>query len=65
MKTTDERIPTVGEYVVERNGSFVGTVVDVAIKGDDCVVANEWEERVFRFSAIKGLFLGRRVVPSI
>jgi hypothetical protein len=67
MKCTDERIPILGEWMAPRDGSNVGLVVDVLLDGSRVVLARQMLDRVVetvhRTSDLKGLLLGRRVIP--
>lgn len=68
-RTTEQRIPTIGEYMVERGGNDTGMVVDVLPSGEMVVLA--WPDRTGRIvekayatKNLKGLCLGRAVVPG-
>lgn len=68
MKTTDERIPRIGDWFLPRDGSNVGMCVDVLLDGSEVVLSRPMLDRTVetrhRTKDLKGPLLGRRVVPG-
>ncbi len=71
MKTTDQRIPVLGELMVLRAelGNDVGMVVDILPSGEQVVLAKKDQggrviETVYDTAKLKGLYKGHRVVPG-
>lgn len=64
-----EKIPAIGDWLIERNSDRPGLVVAVLPMGDECVLASrpppnrECVEGVHKFSELRGPMNGRRVKP--
>lgn len=68
MKTTDERVPLVGDWFVLLDGSNVGMCVDVLLDGSEVILSRPMLDRTIetwhRTKDLKGPLRGKRVIPG-